>query len=260
MKFKPGRLFFFFFLIKRNQIKSRGICTPDMTASVLEGIHPSHLVSATTVRSPCRRQAAHHLKLKESHSITDCSQGALVWHNQIPHPENTQRFTESTQRCLKGGAKSTYLSQCCLQSVRIAALPLGEMKRNSPFLLTSGLTKILRDIKNKEICRNILVLHKILNLCKPFFKKNEDSLEKALECVFLIYIHWCFHTYLWKHITKEPGFKPIKKRGTNTQLLYVRKETAWDHSTFLGLCCNSPILVTFWKQKSSISTVMLNVQ
>lgn len=35
--------FFFFFLIKRNQIKSRGICTPDMTASVLEGIHPSHL-------------------------------------------------------------------------------------------------------------------------------------------------------------------------------------------------------------------------
>lgn len=157
------------------------------------GRHPP---ITSTVRSPCRRQATHHLKLKESHSITDCSQGALVWHNQIPHPENTQRFTESTQHCLKGGAKSTYLSQCCLQSVRIAALPLGEMKRNSPFLLTSGLTKILRDIKNKEICRNILVLHKILNLCKPFFKKNEDSLEKALECVFFN-IHTLMLSYIF---------------------------------------------------------------
>lgn len=251
--------FFFFFLIKRNQIKSRGICTPDMTASVLEGIHPSHLVSATTVRSPCRRQAAHHLKLKESHSITDCSQGALVWHNQIPHPENTQRFTESTQRCLKGGAKSTYLSQCCLQSVRIAALPLGEMKRNSPFLLTSGLTKILRDIKNKEICRNILVLHKILNLCKPFFKKNEDSLEKALECVFFN-IHTLMLSYIFMKTHNQRTRLQTHQKERNKHPAPICKVTAWDHSTSLGLCCNSPILVTFWKQKSSISTVMLNVQ
>lgn len=57
-------------------------------------------------------------------------------------PENMCRFLGNTLCYLRGEVKSTYLSQGCRKLLRVEEFPLGEAKKGSPILLTSGLTEI----------------------------------------------------------------------------------------------------------------------
>lgn len=80
--------------------------------------------------------------------------------------------------------------------------PQKEEDRNYPTgELATGVTEIVRDIKNNYICRYIFILHEILTVCKPFFKKNKDSLVQALECVY-IYIN--IYIFIFNYENRKP--------------------------------------------------------
>lgn len=105
--------------------------------------------------------------------------------------------------------------------------PQKEEDRNYPTgELATGVTEIVRDIKNNCICRYIFILHEILTVCKPFFKKNKDSLVQALECVY-IYINIYIYSYLIMKIENQRAkLQPITKNKhrlkANIQLLFFR--------------------------------------
>lgn len=105
--------------------------------------------------------------------------------SQIPRPVKMRGFTGNTLHYWKGGVKSTSLPQGCTQVLRAEAFPLGKTKGEVlPLCWPLRLPK-LQERLNKQIYGDVLVLHEILNLCKPVFKKNKDSLVKASECVFI---------------------------------------------------------------------------
>lgn len=120
---------------------------PDPTASVLEGIHPSHPVSAARLRSPCCRQAL----ISWSWKRPTASQTALKEHFCGTTRSHTRKIHAGLLRVLSTAWREELRALICPRAVcsqwEQQHFPLE--KWSSPFLLTSGLTKILRDIKNK---------------------------------------------------------------------------------------------------------------
>lgn len=59
-----------------------------------------------------------------------------------------------------------------------------------------------------------MVSHEILTVCKPFFKKNKDSLVKALECVFYTYVY--IFLFIYENIKPKDQASTHQKREEQT--------------------------------------------